>query len=75
MSAYPDDLTRSFAQMLVKAGNAGLLRGDGSDLMPASLGAGYEFTALQKWFLRPTNIDPVLKDLEAFANRAYAQGH
>jgi alpha-glucoside transport system substrate-binding protein len=75
MSAYPDDLTRSFAQMLVKAGNAGLLRGDGSDLMPASLGAGYEFTALQKWFLRPTNIDPVLKDLEAFAKRAYAQGH
>ena len=75
MSAYPDALTRTFAQMLVKAGKAGLVRGDASDLMPASLGSDYEFTALQKWFKNPTNVDPVLKALEAFAKKAYAQGH
>jgi alpha-glucoside transport system substrate-binding protein len=75
MSAYPDALTRTVAQMLVKAGNAGLLRGDASDLMPASLGSDYEFTALQKWFKNPTNVDSVLKDLETHAKRAYAQGH
>jgi alpha-glucoside transport system substrate-binding protein len=75
MSAYPNALTRTVAQMLVKAGKAGLVRGDASDLMPASLGSDYEWTALQKWFKNPTSIDPVLKDLEAFAKRAYAQGH
>jgi ABC-type glycerol-3-phosphate transport system substrate-binding protein len=73
-SAYPDNLTRTLAQMLVRAGKAGLVRGDASDLMPASLGSDYEWTALQKWFKNPTKVDPVLKDLEAFAKRAYARG-
>ena len=75
MSAYPDALTRTVAQMMVKAGKAGLLRADASDLMPNSLGSDYEWTALQKWFKNPTNVDPVLKNLEAFATKAYAQGH
>ena len=75
MSAYPDALTRTFAQTLVKAGKAGLVRADASDLMPASLGSDYEWTALQKWFKNPTNVDPVLRNLEAFAKKAYAQGH
>jgi alpha-glucoside transport system substrate-binding protein len=74
MSAYPNALTRTVAQMLVKAGKADLVRGDASDLMPASLGSDYEWKALQKWFKNPTNVDPVLKSLESFAKRAYAQG-
>jgi alpha-glucoside transport system substrate-binding protein len=48
MSAYPNALTRSVAQLMTKAGNAGLLRMDASDLMPPKLGSDYEFTALQK---------------------------
>jgi len=75
MSSYPDALTRSFANLLIKAGKAGLVRGDASDLMPASLGSDYEFTALQKWFKNPSSIDAVLQDLETHAKRAYAQGH
>ncbi len=74
MDSYPDALTRSFANLLIQAGKAGLVRGDASDLMPASLGSDYEFTALQKWFQNPSNIDGVLADLEAHAKRAYAQG-
>jgi alpha-glucoside transport system substrate-binding protein len=74
-SVYPDALTRSFADLLIKAGKAGLVRGDASDLMPASLGSDYEFTALQKWFKNPSSTDAVLQDLETHAKRAYAQGH
>jgi len=75
LSAYPDALTRSVANLLIKAGQAGLVRGDASDLMPPSLGSDYEFTALQKWFQNPSTLDAVLADLEAHAKRAYAQGH
>ena len=75
LSAYPDALTRSAATLMIKAGKANLLRGDASDLMPASLGGTYEGTALAKFFQNPNiNLDSFLQDLETHAARSYA-GH
>jgi hypothetical protein len=61
------------AKMLAKAGKANLVVGDASDLMPAALGSGFEFTELQKWFQNPSisNTNTVLKDLETEAKKDY----
>jgi alpha-glucoside transport system substrate-binding protein len=72
-SAYPDPIAKMAARMLAKAGKANLVVGDASDLMPAALGSGFEFTELQKWFQNPSlsNTQTVLKDLENEAKKDY----
>lgn len=70
-SSYPDALTRKFADLMTKAGKAGLLVGDASDEMPTALGSDYEFTALQKWFRNPSSLNSVLGNLESQAKRDY----
>jgi ABC-type glycerol-3-phosphate transport system substrate-binding protein len=74
-NAYPDALTRFEANLLTKAGKAGLVVGDASDLMPVSFGSGYEFTALSKYFSNPgMNLDSFLQDMQTHAARAYRTG-
>ncbi|HEC34728.1 MAG TPA: carbohydrate ABC transporter substrate-binding protein, partial [Chloroflexi bacterium] len=43
MDAYPDDLTRKMAEMVV---SAEVFRFDASDLMPAAVGAGSFWTGV-----------------------------
>ena len=45
-NAYPDELTRKMAQPLVEAE---VFRFDGSDLMPAAVGAGTFWTGIVSW--------------------------
>jgi len=75
LSNYPDALTRTFAKMLNKAGQANLVVGDASDLMPPTLGSDYEFIELQKWFKDPKTTNTILSQLESFAVKAYKNGH
>lgn len=70
-SAYPDPILRMAANLMIKAGKVGLLRGDASDLMPPALGSNYEFTALQKWFKNPRSYVSVLQGLEREAEKDY----
>jgi alpha-glucoside transport system substrate-binding protein len=73
MSAYPNALTRSEAQMITAAGKAGQLVTDASDSMPPAIGSDYEFIALEKYFQNPSSYMSILSDLESHAAKAY--GH
>ncbi len=70
-SAYPSSLMRAAAQMQIKAGKAGLLVGDASDLEAPALGGTYEGPALQKWFTNPSSYMSVLQGMETEAKKDY----
>jgi alpha-glucoside transport system substrate-binding protein len=73
-SAYPDALTRTIAQLMIRAGKAGLLRGGADDLMPAGVGGspdGCMPVQLTKWFLSPTSYPARTRALESCAKKAY----
>lgn len=67
LAAYPDDLTRKMAKMLVEAEVA---RFDASDLMPAAVGAGSFWTGTLD-YVGGKDLDAVLEAIEASAVEAY----
>ncbi|HIP86884.1 MAG TPA: carbohydrate ABC transporter substrate-binding protein [Anaerolineales bacterium] len=69
LDAYPDDLTRKMAQAITTAEVA---RFDGSDLMPAAVGAGSFWTGVLD-YVGGTDLDTVLEEIEATAVDAYGQ--
>lgn len=71
LSVYPSETMRMMAKMVTEAADAGVLRMDGSDLMPPQFGSDYLFRGLQNWFKNPKNIDGFLQDAETQAARAY----
>ncbi|HEY75582.1 MAG TPA: carbohydrate ABC transporter substrate-binding protein [Thermoflexia bacterium] len=69
LDAYPDDLTRKMAQAITTAEVA---RFDGSDLMPAAVGAGSFWSGVLD-YVGGTDLDTVLEEIEATAVDAYGQ--
>jgi len=69
LDAYPDDLTRNMAKIIVEAQVA---RFDGSDLMPAAVGAGSFWTGVLD-YVGGADLDAVLKEIETSAVDAYGQ--
>jgi len=67
MDAYPDDLTRKMAEMVV---SAEVFRFDASDLMPAAVGAGSFWTGVLD-YVGGADLDAVLEEIEASAVDAY----
>ena len=67
LGAYPDELTRKAAQILIQAP---IFRFDGSDLMPASVGSGSFWTGILD-YISGENLDTVLKKIEDSAVEAY----
>lgn len=67
LGAYPDELTRKAAQILIQAP---IFRFDGSDLMPASVGSGSFWTGILD-YVGGEDLDTVLKKIEATAVEAY----
>ncbi len=67
LDAYPDDLTRNMAKAIVEAEVA---RFDGSDLMPAAVGAGAFWQGVLD-FVSGQPLDEVLQAIEAAAQDAY----
>ena len=68
-NAYPDDLTRKAAEILV---GAKTFRFDGSDLMPAAVGAGTFWSGILD-YVGGENLDTVLETIEASAVDAYKE--
>ncbi|TET62958.1 carbohydrate ABC transporter substrate-binding protein [Candidatus Aerophobetes bacterium] len=68
-NAYPDDLTRKAAEILV---GAETFRFDGSDLMPAAVGAGTFWSGILD-YVGGENLDTVLETIEASAVDAYKE--
>jgi len=68
-SIYPDPITAKAAQMLA---NAEVFRFDGSDLMPAAVGAGTFWSGVLD-FVSGIPLDTVLASIEASAIDAYTQ--
>ena len=66
-AAYPDDLTRKAAEILV---NASTFRFDGSDLMPSAVGAGSFWTGILD-YVSGTSLMKVLMTIETSALDAY----
>ena len=60
-SWYPNDATRGFAKILQEATT---FRFDGSDLMPAAVGAGSFWTGIVNW-VGGTDLDTVLSTIDA----------
>ncbi len=67
LDAYPDDLTRNMAKAIVEAQVA---RFDGSDLMPAAVGAGAFWQGVLD-YVSGQPLDEVLQAIEAAAQDAY----
>jgi len=67
LKAYPDDLTRKQAQILA---SAEVFRFDGSDLMPAAVGAGSFWTGVMD-YVGGKDLDAVLQAIEKSAQDAY----
>ncbi|MCX8068573.1 MAG: ABC transporter substrate-binding protein [Anaerolineae bacterium] len=67
LAAYPDDLTRKQAQILA---SAEVFRFDGSDLMPAAVGAGSFWTGVMD-YVGGKDLDAVLQAIEKSAQDAY----
>ncbi|MBC7228410.1 MAG: carbohydrate ABC transporter substrate-binding protein [Thermoflexales bacterium] len=67
LDAYPDDLTRNMAKAIVEAKVA---RFDGSDLMPAAVGAGSFWTGVMD-YVGGKDLDAVLQAIEGSAQDAY----
>jgi len=68
-NAYPDELTRKAAEILV---GAKTFRFDGSDLMPAAVGAGTFWSGILD-YVGGENLDTVLEAIEASAVDAYKE--
>ena len=68
-NAYPDELTRKAAEILV---GAETFRFDGSDLMPAAVGAGTFWSGILD-YVGGENLDTVLETIEASAVDAYKE--
>lgn len=68
-NAYPDELTRKAAEILV---GAKTFRFDGSDLMPAAVGAGTFWSGILD-YVGGENLDTVLETIEASAVDAYKE--
>ena len=66
-NAYPDELTRKAAEILVSAKS---FRFDGSDLMPAAVGAGTFWSGILD-YVGGEDLDTVLEAIEASAVDAY----
>ncbi len=66
----PDDLTRSMAEVLQ---NASVFRFDGSDLMPAAVGAGAFWTGVMN-YVTGEDLDSVLEYIENVADDSYTTG-
>lgn len=66
-ATYPDDITRKQAEVLA---GAEVFRFDGSDLMPAAVGAGTFWTGVMD-YVGGANLDSVLATIEASAVDAY----
>lgn len=74
MSAYPDEISKSLAESVVKAADAGNLRFDMSDQAPPSFGGTKgrgEWGALQGLLRNPNDVSGVQKQLEKAAKSAY----
>ena len=69
LDVYPDDLTRKMAEMIVSAKVA---RFDGSDLMPAAVGAGAFWKGVLD-YVGGADLDAVLEEIEAAAQDAYSK--
>lgn len=67
LDAYPDELTRNMAKIIVEAKVA---RFDGSDLMPAAVGAGSFWKGVLD-YVGGADLDEVLQEIEASAKDAY----
>ena len=61
MSAYPDDVTRTIADM---AYQADITRYDASDLMPKAVGSGTFWTGMVEWIDGKSSADTTA-DIEA----------
>lgn len=68
LDVYPDDITRKQAEVLA---SAEVFRFDGSDLMPAAVGAGTFWTGVMD-YIAGEDLDTVLETIEASAVDAYA---
>jgi alpha-glucoside transport system substrate-binding protein len=60
-SQYPDDVTRQIATI---ASEADVFRFDGSDLMPAQVGAGTFWRGMVEWLSGRQDIDTALQEIE-----------
>ncbi len=69
LDAYPDELTRIQADILA---SAEVFRFDGSDLMPAAIGAGEFWTQVTN-YIAGDDLDTVLQRIEEAAQDAYGQ--
>ncbi|MEW6566599.1 MAG: ABC transporter substrate-binding protein [Chloroflexota bacterium] len=69
LGAYPDDITRAQAEILA---SAEVFRFDGSDLMPAAVGAGTFWTGVMD-YVGGEDLESVLQTIEDSAVDAY--GH
>ncbi|BAS26048.1 ABC transporter substrate-binding protein [Limnochorda pilosa] len=69
-NAYPDELTRKMAEVLV---NAQVFRFDGSDLMPPAVGSGAFWEGVLN-YVGGEDLDTVLETIEAAADDAYTSG-
>ncbi len=67
LSVYPDDIIRKQAEVLSRAK---VFRFDGSDMMPAAVGAGTFWTGVMD-YVGGENLDKVLQTIEASAVDAY----
>ncbi len=67
LDVYPDELTRKMAQAIVEAEVA---RFDGSDLMPAAVGAGAFWRGVLD-YVGGADLETVLEEIEAAAADAY----
>lgn len=67
LDAYPDELTRKAAEMVVQAE---VFRFDASDLMPAAVGAGSFWSGVMD-YVGGRDLDAVLQAIEASAAEAY----
>ncbi len=67
-SVYPDDITRTTATALAEAST---FRFDMSDLAPATFGGDAEFSDLQAFLKKPSDVDGAAAKLEKDAAAAY----
>jgi alpha-glucoside transport system substrate-binding protein len=60
-SQYPDEVTRQIATI---AGEADVFRFDGSDLMPAQVGAGTFWRGMVEWLSGRQDLETALQEIE-----------
>jgi alpha-glucoside transport system substrate-binding protein len=69
LEAYPDEASRQSAEILA---NAQTFRFDGSDRMPSEMNKAF-FSAMVELAQNPTNVDPILQQLDTVQADAYNQ--